>query len=111
MSELSYLVLVSLSSGRRHGYGILTDLHQITAEATRPRVATLYRTLDRLVSEGLVVVDGTDVVDGRFRRYYRLTDVGVAGLDEQIARQEATARVARQRLKAHTAGGAVGLMS
>lgn len=37
---------------------------------------TLHGALDRLVGEGLVVVDREETVEGRPRRYYRLTDAG-----------------------------------
>ena len=39
------------------------------------KVATLYAALERLEREGLVAVDGDEAVDGRLRRYFRLTDL------------------------------------
>jgi DNA-binding PadR family transcriptional regulator len=63
------------------------------------RPGTLYAALDRLVAEGLVAVDGEEVVNGRLRRYYRLTGTGAAALAEESERLAANAAVARRRLR------------
>lgn len=97
ISELEFLVLVSVANERRHGYGILRDVVEVSDGAVRPQVATLYRQLDRLGRDGLVVDDGSEVVDGRFRRYYRLTDRGVAVLDAAVKTRTRTTAVAKRR--------------
>ncbi|MFI7110127.1 PadR family transcriptional regulator [Nonomuraea sp. NPDC050227] len=47
-----------------------------SGERVRLRAGTLYAALDRLHAEGLVAADREEVVDGRARRYYRLTSDG-----------------------------------
>lgn len=91
VSELrdpTYLVLAALAGGRLHGYGIVREAEAITGEEGRLRVGSLYATLDRLESEGLVEADGDEQVDGRLRRYYRLTPDGA-----RVLSVEARARV------------------
>ncbi len=71
----------------------------MTSGRSKPAVATLYRTLDRLAADGLVEEDGTDVVDGRFRRTYRLTESGRTLLSAEAAVRASTARLATKRLR------------
>src|SRR5258708_13483665 len=67
---------------------------------------TLYGALDRLADEGLLESDREEVVDGRMRRYYRLTDAGAALLEREAARLQDNADAARQRLsRRQPAGG------
>jgi PadR family transcriptional regulator PadR len=67
-------------------------------------VGTLYAALDRLEGEGLVESDGDEVVDGRLRRYYRLTDDGLQTLDNEVARLENNVAQAKARLAARKSG-------
>jgi PadR family transcriptional regulator, regulatory protein PadR len=111
ISELEFLVLVSLSNQARHGYGILLDVIDVSGGSVKPQVATLYRQLERLERDGLVIEDHNEVVDGRFRRYYRLTETGRTCLSDAVALRAATARTAQRRLRLATpsrsvAGGA-----
>ena len=71
----------------------------MTSGRSKPPVATLYRTLDRLAADGLVEEASTDVVGGRFRRTYRLTESGTSLLSTEAATRAATARLARKRLR------------
>jgi DNA-binding PadR family transcriptional regulator len=62
--------------------------------------------LDRLADEGLLESDREEVVDGRMRRYYRLTDAGAALLEREAARLADNADAARRRLsRRQPAGG------
>ncbi|MBO0786690.1 MAG: helix-turn-helix transcriptional regulator, partial [Actinobacteria bacterium] len=54
--------------------------------------------LDRLRSEDLIGVDREEIVDGRLRRYYRLTPDGSRRLAAEAARLRANANVALRRL-------------
>jgi DNA-binding PadR family transcriptional regulator len=54
----------------------------------RLAAGTLYGALDRLAEQGLVLADRQEVVEGRTRRYYRLTDHGVRALQGEAARME-----------------------
>ena len=100
LSEPSFWILSSLAAGRRHGYGILQDVAHLSSGATKLKVPTLYATLERLEHTGLIATDGEEVVDGRARRYFTLTDAGTAALDAEAARLAERVRVARERLAA-----------
>jgi DNA-binding PadR family transcriptional regulator len=99
------LILTALAAKPQHGYGILLDVESISGGQVRLRAGTLYAALDRMAVDGWVAVDREEVVDGRLRRYYRLTDPGAARLEAEVARLRAHARVAEQRLRARPAGG------
>ena len=78
MQEPTFLILTALAAGAQHGYGIMSDVARISDGRVRLRAGTLYAALDRLKSDGMVTSDKEEVVDGRLRRYYRITDEGTA---------------------------------
>jgi DNA-binding PadR family transcriptional regulator len=98
MQEATFLILTALAAKAQHGYGILTDVQQISDGRVRLRPGTLYTALDRLRSEELIEVDHEEVVDARLRRYYRLTPAGGTQLAAEAARLQANAAVALTRL-------------
>ena len=98
MQEATFLILTALANGAQHGYGIITDVQQISAGRVRLRAGTLYTALDRLRADELIVVDREEVVDGRLRRYYRLTPAGTRRLAAEAARLQADAAAALRRL-------------
>jgi PadR family transcriptional regulator PadR len=98
MREPTFWVLTVLAAGRRHGYALIQEARELSDGRVDLKVATLYAALERLGEQGLVAVDGDEVVDGRVRRYFRLTEAGAAALAEQVTRLEANARQARARL-------------
>jgi DNA-binding PadR family transcriptional regulator len=63
----------------------------------------LYTALERLRVDGLIAADREEVVDGRLRRYYRLTPAGTKLLADEAARLQAHAAAALRRL--NLAGG------
>jgi DNA-binding PadR family transcriptional regulator len=63
------------------------------------RPGTLYAALDRLTEDGMLVVDRQEAVDGRLRRYYRLTDAGAGALHAEVEQMRADARIAADRLR------------
>ncbi len=58
----------------------------LSGGATKLGPGTLYGLLDRMGDAGLMEAGGDEVVDGRLRRYYRLTDAGSAALVGETAR-------------------------
>jgi DNA-binding PadR family transcriptional regulator len=106
MQEATFLILTALADGPQHGYGIITEVRQISDERVKLRAGTLYTALDRLRADGMIGVDREEVVEGRLRRYYRLTPEGTAVLAEEAARLHANAAAALRRLNPGLAGGA-----
>jgi PadR family transcriptional regulator PadR len=99
MQEATFLILTALAGGTQHGYGIITDVERISGQRVRLRAGTLYTALDRLRVDRLVEVDREEIVDGRLRRYYRLTAAGQERLAAEAARLQANALVAMSRLE------------
>ncbi len=87
MRDATFHILVGLAREERHGYGIIQRVLELTDGAVRMGPGTLYGALDRLGAEGLVVATRTETVDGRERRYYRLTDDGQSALTAEVARR------------------------
>ncbi|MEU7738902.1 helix-turn-helix transcriptional regulator [Nonomuraea sp. NPDC049158] len=100
MQEPTFLILTALAAGPQHGYGIITDVVRISGERVRLRAGTLYAALDRLQMEGLVAADQEEVVDGRARRYYRLTPDGELRLAAEAEQLRHNADTATARLRA-----------
>lgn len=98
MQEPTFLILTALAERPRHGYAIMSDAERISEGRVRLRAGTLYAALDRLQGDGLVAADREEVVDGRLRRYYRLTDEGAAALAAEADRLRRRAEVAAARL-------------
>ena len=98
ISEPSFWILSALAGGRRHGYGIMQEVAALSEGRTALKVPTLYATLERLEGAGLITQDGEEVVDGRARRYYSITDAGASALRSEIQALEARARIAAARL-------------
>ena len=57
MHEASFLILTALAGDSQHGYGIITDVAQISGGRVQLKAGTLYTALDRLVAEGLIELD------------------------------------------------------
>jgi DNA-binding PadR family transcriptional regulator len=99
LQEPTFLILTALAAGPQHGYGIIIDVLEISGERVRLRAGTLYAALDRLQGEGLIETDREEVVDGRARRYYRLTSEGAARLSVETERMRRNVETAASRLR------------
>jgi DNA-binding PadR family transcriptional regulator len=99
MQEVTFLILTALADSSQHGYAIITEVQQISGGRVRLRAGTLYTALDRLRTDRLIGVDREEIVEGRLRRYYRLTPEGTSRLAAEAARLQANATAALLRLK------------
>jgi DNA-binding PadR family transcriptional regulator len=106
LREPTLLILAALAPEPLHGYGIVQAVQQLSDSRVRLRAGTLYAALDRLCLEGAIAVEREEVVDGRHRRSYRLTDAGRELLAGEVARLEANAQLARGRLAIKPSVGA-----
>jgi len=101
-NEVSFWILVSLSDTPKHGYGVLRDVELLSASGggrtVSLKVPTLYGALERLERAGLIEVDREEVVEGRARRYYRLSRAGAVALADETSELEVRARAAREAL-------------
>jgi DNA-binding PadR family transcriptional regulator len=100
MREPTFLILAALAGEARHGYGIVQEVRELSAGRVSLLTGTLYTALDRLTAEGLIEPDREEEVDGRLRRYYRLTTDGLAAVTAETARLRQLATAAETRLRA-----------
>ena len=92
-------ILLSLAEGERHGYGIIQDVEARTAGELRMSAGTLYRSIARMVEQGLIteVSNRRTRVEDERRRYYRLTPFGTAVARAEVRRLSHLVRDARAR--------------
>ena len=100
LKPVDFLVLLVLSDGERHGYGIVQDIEAETDGAVRMLPGNLYAVLGRLLRDGLVQESGRrparDLDDER-RRYYALTPLGRRVAIAEARRMEETLSMARAK--------------
>ncbi len=96
------LILAALANADRHGYGIQAEVRTLSEGRVRLGTGTLYGALERLLDAGQVEIAREEVVDGRLRRYYRLTRTGRTALVEDLTRREQQLHAARLRLSGAT---------
>lgn len=92
-------ILLAVADGERHGYAIIQDVEARTDGELRMSAGTLYRSIARMVEQGLiseVTTRRTRVEDER-RRYYRLTPFGTAVARAEVRRLSQLVRDARAR--------------
>jgi DNA-binding PadR family transcriptional regulator len=102
----SYFVLVSLLDGPLHGYAIASRAEELSDGDVRLTAGTLYGALDRMAGQGLVQIDREETVEGRLRRYYRLSDQGRDAVVREADRLAAAAKVVQRRRPAIVRGAA-----
>lgn len=95
-AEPALLILVSLSSGPKHGYAMMLDIERETGTNMGP--GTLYAALARLEEHGLI----ESVASSDRRRPYRLTGVGARVLEGQLNELKAFATLGLKRLAGQT---------
>ena len=78
MTDVTLLVLVSLSDGPKHGYGIQKDVEAFFGERLGP--GTLYGAIDRLEGQGLI----RPLEQQRRRQPYTLTEAGRIELSTRV---------------------------
>lgn len=82
-------ILLVLAGRRGHGYEIMHTVAERSAGAVEISTAVLYRTLSRLLKQGLVAesVDRPDPEeDDSRRRYYQITPLGREVVTLELAR-------------------------
>jgi DNA-binding PadR family transcriptional regulator len=78
LTPAGFQVLLALAAGPAHGYAVMRFVEEVSDGTVRLGPGTLYRTLQRLVADGLVVEvasESEEPHDAR-RRYYELTAQG-----------------------------------
>ena len=92
-------ILLAVADGERHGYAIIQDVEARTQGELRLSAGTLYRSIARMVEQGLIVEVArrrTRAEDER-RRYYRVTPFGTAVARAELRRLTQLVRLAHAR--------------
>src|SRR6188474_1679343 len=97
LRSVEFHILLSLTAGERHGYGIIQDI-EARGETAVPDVGTMYRALARMAELRLIDAaarrPAPDAADER-RNYYRITEAGRRVARREVTRLEALMRAAR----------------
>jgi DNA-binding PadR family transcriptional regulator len=109
LHEPTFLILTALAEQPRYGYDVIQEVAALSDGRVTLRAGTLYGAFDRLTEQDWIAVDREEIVDGRLRRYYRLTDGGAEVLEAESRRLRANAEAANRglRARAKAAGAAM----
>jgi DNA-binding PadR family transcriptional regulator len=96
----AFHVLLALGRDDRHGYAILLDVEERTGGKLRLSAGTLYRTIHRLLEQGLIAElreRPAPEDDDERRRYYRMTPAGREVAAAETARLSGLVEMAHER--------------
>jgi len=93
----TFHILLALIDEERHGYAIIQDIEARTQGELRLSAGTLYRSIARMVEQGLIaeVTRRRPAADDPRRRYYRVTPFGTAVARAEMRRLSELVRLAR----------------
>ena len=98
LQPATFHILMALADDDRHGYAVIQEIAARTDGAIRLSAATLYRSLQRMLEQGLIEETedrpAPDQDDER-RRYYRITKFGEAVARAEMRRLQELLRLAR----------------
>lgn len=94
----TFHILLAVSDEARHGYAIIQDVESRTNGALRLSAGTLYRSIQRMLEDGLIEEvreRPAPELDDERRRYYRITRLGAAAARAEAARLSELVKFAR----------------
>jgi DNA-binding PadR family transcriptional regulator len=94
----TFHILLAVAEDDRHGYGIIQDVAARTGGSLKLSAGTLYRSIQRMLEDGLLVEvreRPAPADDDERRRYYRITALGAAVARAETARLSQLVRLAR----------------
>ena len=98
LPEATLHILMALAEEDRHGYAILQEVARRTRGEVRLGPGTLYRSIQRMLEQGLIVETDERPApeeDDERRRYYRITPFGSAVARAEAQRLAELVRLAR----------------
>jgi DNA-binding PadR family transcriptional regulator len=96
----TFHILIALADEDRHGYAVIQDVAARTNGELKLSAGTLYRSIQRMLDQGLIVETTTrpaPELDDERRRYYRITPLGVAVARSEARRHAQLVKMARVR--------------
>jgi len=94
----TFHILLALADEDRHGYAIIQDVEARTDGELRLSAGTLYRSIQRMLEDGLIVETDerpSPEDDDERRRYYRITPLGTSVAKAEARRLTQLVRMAR----------------
>ena len=101
LSPATLHVLLALTSGDLHGYGIMLEVARQSGGQYKIGPGTLYDNIKKLLKLGLVDELPPERSDPEPRRRYHLTQIGSSVLAAETQRLTAVLRTARRGLRLH----------
>jgi DNA-binding PadR family transcriptional regulator len=95
----TFHILLALADEDRHGYAIIQHVEARTGGELRLSAGTLYRSIQRMLEQGLVLETRdrpAPADDDERRRYYRITPFGKAVAKAEARRLAGLVRLARE---------------
>ena len=96
----TFHILLAVADEDRHGYAIIQDVAARTGGELKLSAGTLYRSVQRMMEQGLIVEPRErpePEYDDERRRYYRITPFGRKVAEAEARRLAQLVRMARQR--------------
>jgi DNA-binding PadR family transcriptional regulator len=96
----TFHILIALADEDRHGYAIIQDIAARTGDEMRMSAGTLYRSIQRMQEQGLIIEKRQRPAppnDDERRRYYRITLFGSAVARAEAQRLKQMLKLARAR--------------
>ena len=96
----TFHILLAVAGEDRHGYAIIQDGAMRTDGELRLSAGTLYRSIQRMLEQGLIVETRERPApeeDDERRRYYRITALGTAVAKAEARRLTQLVRMARAK--------------
>src|SRR5215469_10464236 len=82
-----FSILFALATGEKHGYEIMKQVKQDTQGKVKMGNGTLYGSIKRMLTDGLIEDAGDKVdPDNERRKYYQLTELGEKALQAEMRR-------------------------
>ena len=94
----TFHILLAVADGDRHGYAIIQDVAARTGGQLKLSAGTLYRSIQRMLEQGLIVETRdrpAPELDDERRRYYRITSFGATVARAEVTRLAQLVRLAR----------------
>lgn len=93
-------ILLALSTGERHGYGIMKQVEADSQGRVTIGPGTLYGSLKRMLDAGLVKESDKRIdpeMDDERRIYYQITGIGAEALAAELERYKRIVTLAQER--------------
>jgi DNA-binding PadR family transcriptional regulator len=100
LPSAAFHILLAVADDDRHGYGIIQDVSARTGGELTLSAGTLYRSIQRMLEQGLIVETRDRPApeeDDERRRYYRITPLGTAVAKAEARRLMQLVRMARAK--------------